>query len=94
LSPPTGKAAVFDPGFQEGLLRHGGRDLLFLFNWGESVESLSVDVRGAAKAFDFWTDAPVSLYGGHLLLELQPLTARVFVLPVRGGKAPAPSAGS
>lgn len=80
LSPPTGKAAAFDPFLQEGRLREGDRELLFLFNWGESVESLSVDLRGAKKAFDFWTDAPVGLYGGHLLLELQPHAARVFVL--------------
>ncbi len=80
LSPPTGKAAVFDPALQEGRLWLGDTELLFLFNWGETVESLSVDTKGASSASDFWTGAPVGIYGGHLLLELQPHAARVFAL--------------
>lgn len=80
LSPPTGRAAAFDPLFEEGRLRQGDRELLFLLNWGESVASLSVDAQGASAASDFWTESPVGIYGDHLILELQPHGARVLVL--------------
>jgi alpha-galactosidase len=80
LSPPTKHAAVFDPDFQEGGLRQGDKELLFLLNWGEGVESLTVDVKGVSKASDFWTDEEIGIYGGHLILELQAHGARLFVL--------------
>ena len=80
LSPPTKHAAAFDPYFQEGRVLQDDKELLFLLNWGEGVESLTVDVKGASKAFDFWTDVEVGIYGGHLILELQAHGARVLVL--------------
>ncbi len=80
LSPPTKHAAVFDPDLQEGRLRQGDKELLFLLNWGERVESLTVDVKGVSKASDFWTDEEIGIYGGHLILELQAHDARLFIL--------------
>lgn len=80
LSPPAGQAAVFDEVFLRGWLRKGDQDLLFLLNWADTVELLTLEVREAAKITDYWTEEPVSLYGGNLVLELQPHSARVLVL--------------
>lgn len=80
LSPPTKHAAVFDPDLQEGRLRQGDKELLFLLNWGERVESLTVEVKGVSRASDFWTDEEIGIYGGHLILELQAHDARLFIL--------------
>lgn len=84
LSPPAGQAAVFDDVLQRGWLRKGEQDLLFLLNWTDAVELLTLELREAARVTDFWTEEPVGLYsGGHLLLELEPHSVRVLVLHPR-----------
>lgn len=84
LSPPTGQAAVFDADLHIGRLRQGNRELVFVFNWGEQPDPLSVKVGGARSATDFFTGAALPIASDEILLEVPVHGAKVAVLQHAG----------
>jgi alpha-galactosidase len=84
LSPPTGQAADFDADLHIGRLRRGNRELVFVFNWGEQPDPLSVQVGGASSATDFFTGAALPIASDEILLEVPVHGAKVAVLQHAG----------
>jgi alpha-galactosidase len=80
LSPPTGQAAEFDADLHIGRVRQGTREWVFVFNWGEQPDPLSILAGGARAASDFFRGTPLAIASDEILLEVPVHGARVVAL--------------
>lgn len=80
LLPPTARAAEFaDETLSVGRLSQPGRELLYLFNWGDAPVERVVQLRRPAKLTDFWTGEDLGEHRGEFRLPaLPPHTARLL----------------
>jgi alpha-galactosidase len=75
LSPPTGRAAVFDSALRIGRLRQPHRELIFFLNWNDQAESFEARVPPGAVVKDFWSGAEVA----SRIPNVPPRSARILV---------------
>lgn len=81
LSPPAGRAAVFDSALRIGRLRESQRELAFFFNWSEQPEDFETAVPRSAQVTDFWSGAGVPSANGRVRVNgVPPHSARILVV--------------
>ena len=74
----AGEAAVYDDdSFEVGRIESKG--LICVFNHSDDVKSIPVPLKKRVSVSDFWTDAPMGEYEGHVtLFDMPPHSARVL----------------
>ncbi len=82
LVPSTGVAARFDDStFRVGRVALPGRQMLCLFNWGDTPQTLSVPLAAPCRATDYWTDKELGRFEGTLeMKDMPPHSGRLLVL--------------
>ncbi len=81
LIPSTGVAARFDDTtFTIGRINLKDRNILCIFNWDDCPKDIEIDLAGAFRIYDFWTDEEMGVYKDKIVLEeLENHSAKVLV---------------
>src|SRR5207247_8430745 len=81
LLPPTATAADFqDESLRVGVVKHGGKQMYCLFNWGDTKQTLAVELPRPARVTDFWSGADLGKRQGTLQIpDMPPHSARLLV---------------
>jgi len=81
--PPSRTAAKFsDENFRVGRIDQKVQQMVFLFNWGDSPESMSFLLDSPSKIVDFWTDEDLGVHEGSFQTDVAPHGARQLVLKI------------
>jgi hypothetical protein len=91
MLPPTGQAARFaNEELTVGRTSQGQRELLYLFNWGESPADRTAKLAKPARLLDYWTRQDLGAHTNEFRIPaLPPHTARVIeVRPMAGSSGP------
>jgi alpha-galactosidase len=79
--PPTRRAARFtDESFRIGRIDQKDQQLVFLFNWGDAPDSMSVELDTPRRIVDFWTDEELGVHEVSFRTEVAAHGARQLVL--------------
>lgn len=74
-------AARFDDdSFRVGRIADRENEILCLFNWGDSISTLEVNIKSQCQVVDFWTGEELCTHMNNLILEdMSPHSARILV---------------
>jgi alpha-galactosidase len=81
LLPPTGVAARFeDDSLRVGVSDQKNGRMVYLFNWGDSPETLGFNLERACEITDYWSGQPMGRHEGSFsITEMPPHSARMLV---------------
>ncbi|HET6891739.1 MAG TPA: hypothetical protein VFH31_11605, partial [Pyrinomonadaceae bacterium] len=73
LQPPTGAAARFnDDSLRVGTIELTGREVFCLFNWSDSPQTVSINLRRRRRVIDFWSGKDLGNHKGKFSVENMP----------------------
>jgi alpha-galactosidase len=81
LLPPTGVAARFeDDSLRVGMSDYQGGRMVYLFNWGDSPQTLRFNLQRACEITDYWSGQAMGRHERSFsITEMPPHSARILV---------------
>ena len=86
LVPPSGVCARFaDESFSQGVTSLGSRQMVSVFNWGETPVQRVISLPRKSRLTDYWTGEDLGIHAGEYRIELLPRHSAqiIYITPVK-----------